>query len=80
MNTKGKPNEIDIVIGQNIRKIREDNGLSQCDLADMIGVTYQQIQKYENAQNRIAASRLYILSKVLKVPLTDFYSVKYWMA
>lgn len=53
---------LDELIGQQLRMLREERGLSQNDFARMIGVTYQQVQKYETAQNRIAASTLLLVS------------------
>ncbi len=77
MKTKGKPNEIDVVIGENLKKIRRGRELTQNDLAFKIGVTFQQIQKYENAKNRISASHLIVLAKALDVPLEHFYPEEY---
>jgi len=62
-----KPDEIDVYIGQTIAKLRRRQGLSQKDLAAALGVTFQQIQKYETAGNRISASSLYKILKKLDV-------------
>ena len=59
-------------IGRNIQKHRLKRGLSQHDLGAKLGLSYQQIQKFENATNRISAARLYILAAELGVPFTDF--------
>ena len=77
MKTKGKPNEIDVVIGQNLREIRKIRGISQSYLASKIGVTYQQIQKYECAKDRISASKLIIIAVELCVSLECFYPKEY---
>lgn len=52
------PNPIDLAVGMRIRMRREDRGLTQQDLARAIGVTFQQVQKYERGTNRVSASRL----------------------
>jgi transcriptional regulator with XRE-family HTH domain len=69
----GKPNPIDIHVGSRVRLRRTLLGLSQEKLADAIGLTFQQVQKYERGANRIGASRLYELSKVLDVPVSFFF-------
>lgn len=71
--TKGKSDELDKAIGAQLRHIRISRDLSLNDLGKPIGVTYQQIQKYEMGMNRISASRLYQLSKILGVPIADFF-------
>ena len=62
LKTKGRPDALYRVIGERLHQRRKDLGLSQRAVADSIGITYQQIQKYEAGQNRIAASTLYHLS------------------
>ncbi len=69
----GKPNPIDIHVGSRVRLRRTLLGLSQEKLADAIGLTFQQVQKYERGANRIGASRLYELSRVLDVPVSFFF-------
>ena len=64
---------IDIIVGRNIRKYRKRLGMSLEVLATEIGVSYQQLQKYETAVNRVSASRLYVTSRTLKVKLNDLY-------
>lgn len=71
--TKGKASPIDEHVGKRLRQKRDLLGLSQERLAEHVGVTFQQIQKYENGQNRISASRLYEFSKILKVPVSFFF-------
>lgn len=73
MKTKGKANPIDEHVGKRLRQKRDLVGLSQERLAEHVGVTFQQIQKYENGQNRISASRLYEFSQILKVPISFFF-------
>lgn len=65
---------IDVQVGKNIRRRREELKLSQQRLADALGVSFQQVQKYENAQNRVSASRLYAVSQVLDVPVASLFS------
>ena len=71
--TKGTANEIDKHVGLQIRSRRTLLGLSQEKLADAVGVTFQQIQKYERGTNRVSASRLFNFSKALDVSLEYFY-------
>lgn len=63
----------DLQIGRRLRTLRVSRKLSQEDLAKAVGITYQQLQKYESAVNRISASRLYRLSKVLGIPVSTFF-------
>ncbi|MDB2682632.1 helix-turn-helix domain-containing protein [Alphaproteobacteria bacterium] len=71
--TKGKPDSVDVYVGKRLRVRRSLLGLSQEKLADAIGLTFQQVQKYERGVNRISAGRLYQFSKILSVPITYFY-------
>lgn len=69
-----KAHAIDRLVGQQLRKRRIELGLTQLSVAESIGVTFQQIQKYERGSNRIVASRLYDLAKTLDVPLEYFFA------
>lgn len=69
----GTPNPTDIVVGQRLRQRRTVLGWSQEQVADSVGITFQQVQKYERAVNRIGASRLYELSLALGVPVSFFF-------
>lgn len=69
-----KPTAIDINIGKTIQILRAKQGLSQSRLASMVGVTFQQFQKYETAGNRISASRLYQIAQALQVPVAALYN------
>lgn len=71
--TKGVANEIDVVIGQNLRNLRILMDMSQEMLASKVGITFQQIQKYEKGVNRISASRLLEFASILGVDLKVFY-------
>ena len=64
-----KPNPLDVHVGGRIRLRRTLLGISQEKLGEAIGLTFQQVQKYERGANRIGASRLYELSRVLEVPV-----------
>ena len=70
----GDVRTIDRMVGRQLRKRRLELGLSQQRLADAIGVTFQQIQKYEHGSNRVVASRLYDLAKVLHVSVEYFFA------
>lgn len=66
--------DVDAVIGHNLKIMRTARGLSQESLAEALGLTFQQIQKYENGTNRMSASRLYGTALVLKVDFSDFFN------
>lgn len=70
---KGKPHDVDIHVGGRVRLRRSALGLSQDQLGASVGLSFQQIQKYERGANRIGASRLFHISKVLKVPISYFF-------
>src|SRR3954468_4514475 len=67
------PNPIDVLVGTRLRLRRNMLGLSQEKLGEAIGLTFQQVQKYERGANRIGASRLHQLSQVLDVPVSFFF-------
>lgn len=67
------PHSIDIHVGARVRSRRLELGISQERLATALGVTFQQLQKYEGAANRISASRLYRIGRALDVPVTFFF-------
>jgi transcriptional regulator with XRE-family HTH domain len=69
----GKPNPIDVHVGARVRLRRTLLGMSQEKLGEAIGLTFQQVQKYERGANRIGASRLFDLSRVLDVPVSFFF-------
>ncbi|MDX1485382.1 MAG: helix-turn-helix domain-containing protein [Alphaproteobacteria bacterium] len=71
--TKGRSNPIDAHVGSRVRQRRMLLGMSQEMLGKAVGLTFQQIQKYERGINRIGASRLFTLSKVLNVPISFFF-------
>ena len=67
------PNPIDVHVGSRVRLRRTLLGMSQEKLGEAIGLTFQQVQKYERGTNRIGASRLWELSAVLNVPVQFFF-------
>ena len=67
------PHPVDLHVGSRVRSRRAELGMSQEKLASELGLTFQQVQKYERAANRISASRLYYMSKVLGVDVPYFY-------
>jgi transcriptional regulator with XRE-family HTH domain len=70
---KKSPDPIDVEVGRRIRIQRTLRGISQTDLGTKIGVTFQQVQKYEKGINRVGASRLTRIAKVLGVPVSTFF-------
>lgn len=68
-----RPNPMDAHVGSRVRLRRMVLGLSQEKLGELLGLTFQQVQKYEKGVNRIGASRLFDLSHVLGVPIQFFY-------
>jgi len=66
-------NDIDLYVGKRLRRRRRLLGLTQQQLAESVGIRFQQIQKYECGANRISASRLFELSEALHVPVQYFY-------
>lgn len=71
-NPRG-PNAVDRHVGSRIRLRRQLLNMSQEKLGEELGVTFQQVQKYERGTNRVGAGRLFILARVLDVPVSFFY-------
>jgi transcriptional regulator with XRE-family HTH domain len=71
--TVKQPNPTDIYVGSRIRMRRKMLGLSQEKLGEKLGITFQQIQKYEKGTNRVGASRLQAMSDALEVPVSFFF-------
>ena len=69
----GTPNPVDIYVGARLREARLQRGLSQERVAEEMGITFQQVQKYEKGLNRIGASRLWDLAQVLGMTISYFY-------
>jgi transcriptional regulator with XRE-family HTH domain len=64
---------VDTLVGQNIRILRQDRGMSQTELGRKIDVTFQQVQKYENGTNRVGGGRLFKIASTFGVPITAFF-------
>lgn len=71
MNTTATPNPLDLALGARIRARRGQLGLSQDTIADEIGVTFQQVQKYERGLNRVSFSRLVAIAQALRCGVVD---------
>jgi transcriptional regulator with XRE-family HTH domain len=67
------PDVVDKHVGSRVRLLRMQAGMSQEALGDKLGLTFQQIQKYEKGQNRIGASRLFQLSRIFRTPVGFFF-------
>ncbi len=68
-----KPSPVDVHVGERVRQRRKLLGMTQTGLGDALGLTFQQVQKYERGANRISASRLCDLSRVLDVSIGYFF-------
>lgn len=68
------PDPVDAAVGVNIRMCRIRRGLSQKQLGDAVGITFQQVQKYEKGVKRLSASRLYQLAVLLRVQVSDLFA------
>ena len=77
MNTsqtvKKTPHYVDVAVGKKLKDLRKLRRMSQTDVAKLLGVSFQQIQKYETGANRISASRLYELGKIVGVSPDKFF-------
>ena len=74
MRTTGGGNPIDLLVGSRIRMFRKGRSMGQAQLGEKLGVTFQQVQKYENGKNRVSASRLQMISTALDVPVGQFFT------
>lgn len=73
MKTKSRSDAFDRHIGQKLKSVRAVKEVTQEELATALGITFQQVQKYEMGANRISATRLYAIAKILEVNVSDFY-------
>jgi transcriptional regulator with XRE-family HTH domain len=71
--SRKKPSPIDVTVGRNVRLWRLTRGLTQAQLAERLGVTFQQLQKYEVGATRIGTGRLVTLAAVLRIPMTALF-------
>jgi transcriptional regulator with XRE-family HTH domain len=69
----GVPDPVDVYVGSQIRTRRLLLGMNQEDLAQSLGLTFQQVQKYESGANRVSASRLWEIAAILKMPIRYFF-------
>ena len=67
------PNPVDVHVGLQVRLRRKELKISQEKLAETLGLTFQQVQKYERGANRISASKLYEIARTLRVPMAWFF-------
>ena len=67
------PHPVDVHVGRKVRECRIAQGLSQISLAKKLGISFQQVQKYESGANRIGGSRLWEISCILDVPVSNFF-------
>lgn len=73
MNQK-TPRPVDVQVGSNILNVRKIRGLTQENLAEALGITFQQIQKYEKGTNRVSASRLVEIAAALECTIADLFA------
>lgn len=71
---KGSASSLDVAVGWRLRTLRERSGLSQAAMARQLGVSFQQLQKYESGKNRISAGRLKMVAELLDLPVETFFS------
>ena len=72
-HTSRAPRDADRTVGENVRKLRLERGLTLADLGSSLGITHQQLQKYETGTNRVSAGMLFSLSEVLCVPVESLF-------
>jgi DNA-binding XRE family transcriptional regulator len=72
---KRSPDRVDIEVGRRVRTFRLEKGLSQEQLGDQLGLTFQQVQKYEKGINRIGAGRLQRIANILEIPVGNFFDL-----
>ena len=73
MSSKKVPNPIDVYVGSRVRMSRKTLGMSQEKFGSALGLTFQQIQKYEKGTNRLSSSRLQMISHIVGVPVSFFF-------
>lgn len=73
--TNRTPDPMDVHVGRKVRRFREIADISQSKLAEGLGITFQQVQKYENGSNRVSASRLYNIANILQKPFYSFFPI-----
>jgi transcriptional regulator with XRE-family HTH domain len=73
IDNKKRPNPIDVHVGSRVRLRRNMLGMSQEKLGEKLGITFQQVQKYEKGTNRVGASRLQAIASILDTPVSFFF-------
>lgn len=73
MSGDRKPLQADLVVGANIRKLRGEHDLTLQDLASQLGMSHQQLQKYETGSNRVSAGVLYVMARAFSVPVDALF-------
>jgi transcriptional regulator with XRE-family HTH domain len=73
LDVSTEPDPVDVQVGRRVRLRRKELGASQQALADGLGLTFQQVQKYERGTNRISASKLYMMARFLRVSISYFF-------
>jgi transcriptional regulator with XRE-family HTH domain len=73
MSGDRKPLEADLVVGANIRKLRGEHGLTLQELASQLGMSHQQLHKYETGSNRVSAGVLYVMARAFSVPVDALF-------
>ncbi len=70
---KGTASKLDVAVGWRVRSLRERSGITQAAMARQLGVSFQQLQKYESGKNRISAGRLKMVAELLELPVESFF-------
>lgn len=73
---KGSASTLDIAVGWRVRTLRERSGITQAEMARQLGISFQQLQKYESGKNRISAGRLKVVAELLDLPVETFFSAE----
>ena len=68
-----KSSRVDVLVGQNVRAHRMSIGMSQEELGRRLGITFQQVQKYEKGVNRVGSGRLYQIATIFEIPVSAFF-------
>lgn len=71
--TSVKPHEVDIRVGANLKTLRQQREFTQSELGEVLGITFQQIQKYEKGTNRISASKLFEIAQFFNIGVSSFF-------
>ena len=75
MQSAKKPTTTDQYVGRKIKEVRKHSKLTMIDLADQLGISYQQVQKYESGRNRVSAGVIFDIARMFKLPIGFFFPV-----